>query len=469
VRGDVVDLWPSYDDHAIRIEYFGDELERLRQIDPLRAITLKELDAVQIYPNSHYVTPETKLRKALQSIRLELDQRLSELDRLGKRLEAQRLAQRTLFDLETLEQTGYCQGIENYSRHLTGRDPGQPPPTLIDYLPKGSLLVIDESHQTIPQLGAMYNGDMSRKRTLVEFGFRLPSACDNRPLRFEEFDALRPQSILVSATPAPYELRLAEGVIAEQVVRPTGLCDPQVVIRPVDGQVDDLLAEVRARTAKNERVLVTTLTKRMAEELTDYYKEVGVKVEYLHSDVVTLERVKILRALRSGEIDVLVGVNLLREGLDLPEVSLVAVLDADKEGFLRSETSLIQTMGRAARHVEGTVILYADKITDSIRRAVAETDRRRQKQQAYNAAHGITPQSIVKNIDDVLGSVFERDYATIDLDADEEESDLTLDEIIRRIGELEQQMFAAASKLEFEAAAELRDQIKRLRERETRA
>jgi excinuclease ABC subunit B len=469
VRGDVVDLWPSYDDHAIRIEYFGDELERLRQIDPLRAITLKELDAVQIYPNSHYVTPETKLRKALQSIRLELDQRLSELDRLGKRLEAQRLAQRTLFDLETLEQTGYCQGIENYSRHLTGRDPGQPPPTLIDYLPKGSLLVIDESHQTIPQLGAMYNGDMSRKRTLVDFGFRLPSACDNRPLRFEEFDALRPQSILVSATPAPYELRLAEGVIAEQVVRPTGLCDPQVVIRPVDGQVDDLLAEVRARTAKNERVLVTTLTKRMAEELTDYYKEVGVKVEYLHSDVVTLERVKILRALRSGEIDVLVGVNLLREGLDLPEVSLVAVLDADKEGFLRSETSLIQTMGRAARHVEGTVILYADKITDSIRRAVAETDRRRQKQQAYNAAHGITPQSIVKNIDDVLGSVFERDYATIDLDADEEESDLTLDEIIRRIGELEQQMFAAASKLEFEAAAELRDQIKRLRERETRA
>jgi excinuclease ABC subunit B len=469
VRGDVVDLWPSYDDHAIRIEYFGDELERLRQIDPLRAITLKELDAVQIYPNSHYVTPETKLRKALQSIRLELDQRLSELDRLGKRLEAQRLAQRTLFDLETLEQTGYCQGIENYSRHLTGRDPGQPPPTLIDYLPKGSLLVIDESHQTIPQLGAMYNGDMSRKRTLVEFGFRLPSACDNRPLRFEEFDALRPQSILVSATPAPYELRLAEGVIAEQVVRPTGLCDPQVVIRPVDGQVDDLLAEVRARTAKNERVLVTTLTKRMAEELTDYYKEVGVKVEYLHSDVVTLERVKILRALRSGEIDVLVGVNLLREGLDLPEVSLVAVLDADKEGFLRSETSLIQTMGRAARHVEGTVILYADKITDSIRRAVAETDRRRQKQQAYNAAHGITPQSIVKNIDDVLGSVFERDYATIDLDADEEDSDLTLDEIIRRIGELEEQMFAAASKLEFEAAAELRDQIKRLRERETRA
>jgi excinuclease ABC subunit B len=469
VRGDVVDLWPSYDDNAIRIEYFGDELERLRQIDPLRAITLKELDAVQIYPNSHYVTPETKLRKALQSIRLELDQRLSELDRLGKRLEAQRLAQRTLFDLETLEQTGYCQGIENYSRHLTGRDPGQPPPTLIDYLPKGSLLVIDESHQTIPQLGAMYNGDMSRKRTLVDFGFRLPSACDNRPLRFEEFDALRPQSILVSATPAPYELRLAEGVIAEQVVRPTGLCDPQVVIRPVDGQVDDLLAEVRARTAKNERVLVTTLTKRMAEELTDYYKEVGVKVEYLHSDVVTLERVKILRALRSGEIDVLVGVNLLREGLDLPEVSLVAVLDADKEGFLRSETSLIQTMGRAARHVEGTVILYADKITDSIRRAVAETDRRRQKQQAYNAAHGITPQSIVKNIDDVLGSVFERDYATIDLDADEEESDLTLDEIIRRIGELEQQMFAAASKLEFEAAAELRDQIKRLRERETRA
>jgi excinuclease ABC subunit B len=469
VRGDVVDLWPSYDDHAIRIEYFGDELERLRQIDPLRAITLKELDAVQIYPNSHYVTPETKLRKALQSIRLELDQRLSELERLGKRLEAQRLAQRTLFDLETLEQTGYCQGIENYSRHLTGRDPGQPPPTLIDYLPKGSLLVIDESHQTIPQLGAMYNGDMSRKRTLVEFGFRLPSACDNRPLRFEEFDALRPQSILVSATPAPYELRLAEGVIAEQVVRPTGLCDPQVVIRPVDGQVDDLLAEVRARTVKNERVLVTTLTKRMAEELTDYYKEVGVKVEYLHSDVVTLERVKILRALRSGEIDVLVGVNLLREGLDLPEVSLVAVLDADKEGFLRSETSLIQTMGRAARHVEGTVILYADKITDSIRRAVAETDRRRQKQQAYNAAHGITPQSIVKNIDAVLGSVFERDYATIDLDADEEESDLTLDEIIRRIGELEQQMFAAASKLEFEAAAELRDQIKRLRERETRA
>ncbi len=468
VRGDTVDIWPTYDDTAVRVEFFGDEIDRVRTIDPLRAVTLAEHERHPIYPNSHYVTPKEKLDRAMQSIRAELDERLGQLQSLGKLLEAQRLAQRTLFDLEMIQEVGYCHGIENYSRHLTGRAPGEPPPTLFDYLPKDALLIVDESHQTIPQVRAMFRGDRSRKETLVEWGFRLPSAVDNRPLTFEEFEKLRPQTLFVSATPADFELQLAGGEFVEQVVRPTGLLDPRVVIRPVEGQVDDLLREVRERVAKGERVLVTTLTKRMAEELTDYYRDVGVKVEYLHSDVLTLERVRIIRDLRRGEFDVLVGVNLLREGLDLPEVSLVGVLDADKEGYLRSETSLIQTMGRAARNVNGTVILYADKQTDSIRAAVAETERRRAKQEAWNAANGITPQSIVKSIDEVLGSIFERDYMAVPA-TDVEEEELSLADIIKRIRKLEKEMFAYASALEFEKAAEIRDQVKRLREREAEA
>ncbi len=468
VRGDTVDVWPAYDDTALRVEYFGDEIDRVRRIDPLRALAIEELERVPVYPNSHYVTPKERRDRAMVAIREELDARVAELHANGKLLEAQRISQRTLFDLEMIQEVGYCHGIENYSRHLTGREPGEPPPTLIDYLPKDALLVVDESHQTIPQVRAMFRGDRSRKETLVEWGFRLPSAVDNRPLTFEEFEKIRPQTIFVSATPADFELRLTGGEFVEQVVRPTGLLDPQVLIRPVEGQVDDLLAEVRARIAKGHRVLVTTLTKRMAEELTDYYREVGIKVEYLHSDVETLERVRIIRDLRRGEFDVLVGVNLLREGLDLPEVSLVGVLDADKEGYLRSETSLIQTIGRAARNVEGTVLLYADRVTDSIAKALAETDRRRAKQQAYNEAHGITPQTIVKNIDDVLGSIFERDYLTVPK-AEVEEEELTLGQIAHRIRKLEKEMFACAAALDFERAAELRDQVKRLREREAGA
>jgi len=389
---------------------------------------------------------------------------------MGKVLEAQRLAQRTLFDLEMMQEVGYCHGIENYSRHLTGRKPGEPPPTLMDYLPEDALVVVDESHQTIPQLKAMYRGDRSRKETLVEWGFRLPSALDNRPLKFEEFEAIRPRTIFVSATPGPYELGLTGGEFVEQVIRPTGLVDPEVIVRPVEGQVDDLLREVRERVARGERVLVTTLTKRMAEELTDYYREVGVRVEYLHSDVHTLERVRILRDLRAGKFDVLVGVNLLREGLDLPEVSLVAILDADKEGYLRSETALVQTIGRAARNVRGTAILYADRETEAIRRALAETNRRRAKQLAWNEAHGITPETIVKAIDDVLGSALERDYVTLPgTTPDEEEGPRTLEEIAAEIERLEKEMFEAAAALEFERAAELRDRIAVLREGEKTA
>lgn len=468
VRGDTVDVWPGYDDYALRIEFFGDEIDRIRKIDPLRGGTLEEMVRFPVYPKSHYVTPKERLEQAIGSIRNELDLRLAELQGQGKLLEAQRLSQRTLFDLEMIQEVGYCHGIENYSRHLTGRRPGEPPPTLIDYLPKDALLIIDESHQTVPQVRAMWRGDRSRKETLVQWGFRLPSAIDNRPLTFEEFEQLRPQTIYVSATPAEYELKLTGGEIAEQVVRPTGLLDPRIVIRPVDGQVDDLLGEVRLRVERGERVLVTTLTKRMAEELTDYYREVGIKVEYLHSDVLTLDRVRIIRDLRRGEFDVLVGVNLLREGLDLPEVSLVAVLDADKEGYLRSETALIQTMGRAARNIDGTVILYADKETAAIRGAVGETERRRAKQEAYNKEHGITPQTIIKSIDEVLGSVYERDYWAVPAKEPEEEP-LTIGEIAHRIRMLEKEMFAAAAALEFEKAAEIRDRIKALRERESRA
>lgn len=468
VRGDTVDIWPGYDDTALRVEFFGDQIDRLRRIDPLRAVALEDVHRHPVYPNSHYVTPREQLQAAMGAIREELDLRLGELRGLGKDLEAQRLSQRTLFDLEMIQEVGYCNGIENYSRHLTGRRPGEPPPTLIDYLPKDALLVVDESHQTLPQVRGMFRGDRSRKETLVEWGFRLPSALDNRPLTFEEFDRMRPATIYVSATPAPYELSLTAGEVAEQVVRPTGLTDPRVEVRPVAGQVDDLLHEVRVRAARNERVLVTTLTKRMAEELTDYYREVGVRVEYLHSDIESLERVRIIRDLRRGEFDVLVGVNLLREGLDLPEVSLVAVLDADKEGFLRSEMALIQTIGRAARNLNGTAILYADRITPSIERALGETNRRRARQEDYNRAHGITPQTIVKSIDDVLGSVFERDYLTIPRTAPEED-EVPLAQIAREVRRLEKEMFEAASRLEFEQAAALRDRIRALRERETRA
>ena len=465
VRGDVIEVWPSYEDHAVRIELFGDEVEAVSAIDPLRGLTLRRLGRVPIYPNSHYVTPRQKLVSAIDSIKAELAERLAELEASGRRLEAQRLHQRTMFDLEMIAEVGYCSGIENYSRHLTGRSAGDPPPTLMDYLPKDALLVIDESHQTIPQLRAMYNGDQSRKRTLVEFGFRLPSALDNRPLRFEEFEERRGQTIYVSATPAPYELSLTGGEIIEQVIRPTGLLDPAIHVRPIKSQVDDLLGEIRTRVARKERVLVTTLTKRMAEHLTEYYKEAGVRVEYLHSDIETLDRVRILRELRVGDFDVLVGVNLLREGLDLPEVSLVAILDADKEGFLRSEGSLIQTIGRAARNVNGTVIMYADRRTDSMRRAIAETERRHQKQLDYNAENGITPESIVKSIDDVLGSVWERDYIRIPEKAAEPEVAYgSPEDLEREVKRLEKAMRKAAEKLDFEEAASIRDRIRYLRQ-----
>jgi excinuclease ABC subunit B len=466
VRGDTLDIWPAYDDFALRVELFGDEIERIRRIDPLRAHAVEELQRFPVYPNSHYVTPVEQRERALQSIRAELDERVAELHHAGKLLEAQRISQRTLFDLEMIQEVGYCHGIENYSRHLTGRQPGEPPPTLMDYLPSDALMVIDESHQTMPQLRAMYRGDRSRKETLVEWGFRLPSAKDNRPLTFEEFEQIRPRTIFVSATPAAFELGLTGGDYAEQVVRPTGLLDPEIVIRPVEGQVDDLLREIRARLDRGERTLVTTLTKRMAEELTDYYREVGVRVEYLHSDVQTLERVRILRDLRRGAFDVLVGVNLLREGLDLPEVSLVAVLDADKEGYLRSATALIQTVGRAARHLDGTALLYADKMTEALRHAVDETQRRRARQLEYNERHGITPQSIVKNIDEVLGAVCEADYVTVP--AEDEDEPRSLEEVAEEVKRLEKEMFAAASELEFERAAELRDRVQRLREKEKR-
>ena len=468
VRGDVVEIWPAYDDNALRVEFFDDMVERIDSVDPLRGVVLKRLGRVPVYPNSHYVTPKEKLETAARSIRAELTGHLAFLASSGRLLESQRLEQRTHFDLEMIQEVGYCQGIENYSRHLTGRKPGEPPPTLMDYLPADHLLFIDESHQTLPQLRGMYNGDISRKKTLVDYGFRLPSALDNRPLKFEEFEERRGQAIYVSATPAAYELRKAGGDLVEQVIRPTGLVDPEVVVRPIRNQVDDLLGEIRRRVERRERTLVTTLTKRMAEELTEYYRELSVKVEYLHSDVDTLDRVRILRDLRRGEFDVLVGVNLLREGLDLPEVSLVAVLDADKEGFLRSKDALIQTIGRAARNVRGMAILYADRITDSIRGAREETDRRRAKQLAWNAEHGITPETIVKSIDQVLGSIWEADYLKIATAVAEPHEDDILDPeaLAREIVRLEKEMRKAAKSLEFEAAVELRDRIRSLRQKE---
>jgi excinuclease ABC subunit B len=464
VRGDVIEIVPAYEETGIRIELFGDEVEAISSFDPLTGKTLGRLAQVAIYPSSHYVTPRPRLDDALKTIEAELIERKAELEREGKLLEAQRVYQRTMFDLEMLREVGHCHGIENYSRHLSGRAPGEPPPTLLDYLPKDALIVIDESHQSVPQVRGMYHGDRQRKQTLVEYGFRLPSALDNRPLNFDEFEQRLGQVMYISATPGPYELHKAGGVVVEQVIRPTGLMDPKVDVRPVKGQVDDLLAEIRIRAERNERVLVTTLTKRMAEDLTEYYHDLGVRVRYLHSDIETLERVRILRDLRKGEFDVLVGINLLREGLDLPEVSLVAILDADKEGFLRSGGSLIQTMGRAARHVEGMAILYADKVTDSMKTAMDETSRRRAIQGAYNTEHGITPESIRKNIGELLSSVYEADYVGVP-DAAEEPEDRyrTVEELDKEIKGLEKKMRAAAKALEFEEAARLRDRIKTLR------
>ncbi|MFL6228014.1 MAG: excinuclease ABC subunit UvrB [Pyrinomonadaceae bacterium] len=466
VRGDVVEVYPSYQDQAYRIELWGDEIDSVSTIDALLGEVLqKHTSRLPIYPKTHYVMPKTTVKRALKTIREELDWWEPKLIQDGKLVEAQRLHQRTMYDLEMIKEMGFCRGIENYSRHLTGHPPGAPPPTLLDYLPKDSMVVIDESHQTVPQVRGMFHGDQSRKRTLVEYGFRLPSAMDNRPLNFEEFEVRIGQTIYVSATPGPYELGRAGGEVVEQIIRPTGLTDPVVDVRPVKGQIDDLLEECRVRAEKNERVLVTTLTKKMSEDLTEYFAEVGVRVRYLHSDIETLERIKILRDLRRGEFDVLVGINLLREGLDLPEVSLVAILDADKEGFLRSESSLIQTMGRAARNANGRAILYADKITDSMRRAIDETERRRAIQIAYNEEHGITPQTIIKAIESTLVTAYEADYfkVPLDLESIEEYSKGNIRETINR---LEQEMRVAAKAMEFERAAEIRDRIKYLRERE---
>ncbi|MCL4818390.1 MAG: excinuclease ABC subunit UvrB [Vicinamibacteria bacterium] len=467
VRGDTVEIIPAYEEFGIRVELFGDEIESLQSFDPLTGKPIAKLAQVAIYPSSHYVTPRPRLEDAIRTIEEELLPRQRELELQGKLLEAQRLHQRTMFDLEMLREVGHCHGIENYSRHLSGRAPGEPPPTLLDYLPKDAVMVIDESHQSVPQVRGMFHGDRQRKTTLVEYGFRLPSALDNRPLNFEEFEERLGQVIYVSATPGPYELAKSRGVVVEQVIRPTGLVDPVIHVRPVAGQVDDLLAEIRVRAARNERVLVTTLTKRMAEDLTEYYTDLGVRVRYLHSDIETLERVKLLRDLRLGEFDVLVGINLLREGLDLPEVSLVAILDADKEGFLRSAGSLIQTIGRAARNVDGTVILYADQETDSMKAAMGETERRRARQQEYNREHGITPESVRKQLGELLTTVYESDYPEIP--QREKKLDLdrfrTTDDLEREIKALEKQMREAAKNLEFEKAAELRDHIKALRER----
>jgi excinuclease ABC subunit B len=463
VRGDNVEIWPSYAEEAVRVEFWGDSVEALALLDPVRGKKLDSLERHPVYPNSHYVTPRAALMRAMDAVRDELAGRRSELESLNKLLEAQRLHQRTSFDLEMMQEVGYCHGIENYSRHLTGRNPGEPPPTLMDYLPDDTLLVVDESHVTIPQVRGMYHGDRARKETLVSYGFRLPSALDNRPLTFEEFEQRRGQTIYVSATPADYELDLTSGRVVEQVVRPTGLLDPQVDVRPVDAQVDDLLGEIRERAAMGQRVLVTTLTKRMAEDLSEYYRELNVRVEYLHSEVHTLERVRILRDLRRGEFDVLVGVNLLREGLDLPEVSLVAILDADKEGYLRSENSLIQTMGRAARHIDGRAILYADRVTRSMRRAIEETERRRAVQEAYNREHGITPESVRRALDDLMASPIAADYSTVPLEEEEAEEVFedprALEAELRR---LEGEMHEAAERLEFEVAAERRDRIRYL-------
>jgi len=463
VRGDIVEVFPSYDELGLRIGLFGDEIDEIVSFDPLTGKEMRRHDRISIYPKSHFVMPRARTMEAIRSIKAELTERLADLERVDKREEAQRLHQRTMFDLEMIKEIGYCHGIENYSRHLSGRAAGEPPATLLDYLPDDAVIIVDESHQTVPQVRGMYHGDRSRKEVLVEYGFRLPSALDNRPLSFEEWEARVRQVVYVSATPGPYELRQSGGVIVEQIIRPTGLVDPAIDVRPVQGQVDDLLGEIRQTAARGERVLVTTLTKRMAEDLTQYYQELGVRVRYLHSDIDTLERVQILRDLRLGTFDVLIGINLLREGLDLPEVSLVAILDADKEGFLRSAGALIQTMGRAARHVRGRAVLYADEVTDSMRQAIGETSRRRLVQEAYNVEHDITPASIVKNIHDVLSSVYERDYVTVPTVLDERERFRTRAELEAFIVGLEREMRDAATNLEFERAATIRDRLRRLR------
>ena len=463
VRGDTVEVHPTYESIGFRIELWGDEVDKLSTFDPLTGNELRVLDRLTVYPKSHFVMPRPRIEQAVESIKTELTGWEALLERQGRLLEAQRVHQRTLFDMEMVKEVGYCHGIENYSRHFTGRMPGQPPPTLLDYLPQDSLMFIDESHQTVPQLRGMYHGDRSRKENLVEYGFRLPSALDNRPLAFEEFERRANQLIYVSATPGPYELTKAGGVVTEQVIRPTGLTDPEVEVRPVRGQIDDLLHEIRKRAEKNERVLVTTLTKRMAEDLAEYYTEVGVKCRYLHSEIETLDRIKILRGLRRGEFDVLIGINLLREGLDLPEVSLVAILDADKEGFLRSGDSLIQTIGRAARHINGRAILYADIWTDSMKRAIDETNRRREIQQRFNDENNITPESIIKPVDMTLVAIAEADYVKV---PEEEIEEAVIDDperLAETIAKLEAEMRDAAKKFEFERAAELRDKARELR------
>lgn len=469
VRGDIVDIFPSYEaERAVRVEFFGDEIESLVEIDPLRGTVLRKLRRTAIYPKTHYATTRNRLEKAIEGIKDELEERLIELNNANDILYAQRLEQRTRYDLEMLKEIGFCSGIENYSRHLEGRPPGEPPYTLMNYFPDDYLLIIDESHISVPQVGAMYKGDRSRKDKLVEYGFRLPCARDNRPLKFDEFEDRMGQTIYVSATPSKYELEQSEGLIVEQVVRPTGLVDPEVEVRPATDQVDDLLGEVRIRAERGERVLVTTLTKRMAEDLTSYFSDLNVRVRYMHSDVDTLQRIELIRELRQGEYDVLVGINLLREGLDIPEVSLVAVLDADKEGFLRSETSLIQTCGRAARNAEGVVILYADKVTGSMERAMSEMDRRREKQLAHNKAHGITPKSVSKSIPDLLGTLYERKEAKGFKPLAAEDPDLYVadGDINKTIKKLEKSMKEAAGKMDFEKAAEFRDRMLALERRQ---
>ncbi len=465
-RGDVVEIFPAYADTVVRVELFGEEVEGLWEVDPLTGERIQKLHRVPIYPATHYVTPHDRREEAFAGILKELHEQVESFEKTGKLLEAQRLNQRTSFDLEMMREIGTCKGIENYSRHLSGRVTGEPPPTLMDYLPKDALVVIDESHQTIPQIRGMYHGDRSRKGTLIEYGFRLPSAIDNRPFTFEEFERAAHQVIYVSATPGPYELTKVKGEIVEQIIRPTGLIDPEIAVRPIRGQIDDLIGEVRTVTARGHRILVTTLTKRMAEDLTDYLAEVGIKVRYLHSDIDTLERNEIIRELRRGTFDVLVGINLLREGLDLPEVALVAILDADKEGFLRSAGALIQTIGRAARNVEGRVVLYADKMTDSMKRAIEETERRRERQMAYNLEYDITPESIKKSISDVLSSVSEKDYYTVPAASMAETADcLTEEDLSAKIAQMEKEMRAAAKRLEFERAAEIRDRIREMEKR----